>query len=105
MGSQKPWYGNARSCSTNRPCRTRIFARRRELLELVEQPRLADAGLAGHDRELALAGDRGVQPPLELGELLLAPDERPRPKAAAGCGCAYADQRLRDSSLSCRRER
>ena len=46
-----------------------------EVLQLLEQARLADPGLARHDRELAVAGDRGVQAPLELGELLLPADE------------------------------
>ena len=46
-----------------------------EVLELLEQACLADPGLPGHDRELALAGNRGVQAALELRELLLAADE------------------------------
>src|SRR5262249_3018155 len=52
------------------------LAGRGEVLELLEEPRLADSGLARDDRELAVAGDRRVQAPLELGELLLAVDER-----------------------------
>ena len=72
MSSQKPWYEKDRSCSTKRPCRTRILRAVREVLQLVEQPGLADPRLAADDHELALAGDRGVQPPLQLGELLLA---------------------------------
>ena len=58
----------------------------REVLELLEEPRLADPGLARHDRELALARDRGVQPPLQLGELLLAADEDGRAPGARSCG-------------------
>ncbi len=50
----------------------------REALELVHEPALADAGLAGEDDELALARDGGVEPALQLGHLLLAPDERRR---------------------------
>ncbi len=46
-----------------------------EVLELLEQACLADPGLPGHDCELALAGNRGVQAALELRELLLAADE------------------------------
>ena len=50
----------------------------REALELVHEPALADAGLSGEDDELALARDGGVEPALQLGHLLLAPDERRR---------------------------
>ncbi len=50
----------------------------REALELVHEPALADAGLAGEDDELALARDGGVEPALQLGHLLLTPDERGR---------------------------
>jgi hypothetical protein len=45
------------------------------LSQLVEQPRLADAGLAAHEHELRLAGDCGVQPLLQLRRFTLAPDE------------------------------
>jgi hypothetical protein len=48
----------------------------REALELVHEAALADAGLAGEDHELALARDGGMEPALQLGHLLLAPDER-----------------------------
>ena len=50
---------------------------RNELLQLFQEPRLPDSRLAGHDRELAVAGDRGVQASLELGELLLASRRKP----------------------------
>ena len=59
------------------------LARLRELLELVEQPRLADAGLAADEHELPLAGDRRVQPLLQLRRLALAPDERRHRRPAA----------------------
>jgi hypothetical protein len=49
--------------------------RAREPLQLVEQPGLADPRLAAHHHELALAGDGGVETPLQLGELLRAPHE------------------------------
>src|SRR5262249_47424770 len=49
--------------------------RAREPLDLLEQPALADAGLAADDDELALARDGGVQAVLQLGELTLAPGE------------------------------
>src|SRR5207237_5029507 len=46
-----------------------------ELLQLLEEPRLADPRLSRYDGKLAVAGERGVQATLELGELLLAPHE------------------------------
>ena len=52
------------------------LSRDREVLQLLEEPGLADPRLARHDRELAVPRDGGVQPSLQLGELLLAPDER-----------------------------
>ena len=59
----------------------------REALELVHEAALADAGLAREDDELALARDGGVQPALQLGHLLLAPDEgRGRSPGAAASG-------------------
>ena len=54
------------------------LAHRRELLQLLEETRLSDPRLARHGDELAVAGDRGIQAVLQLGELLLPPDERRR---------------------------
>ncbi len=48
--------------------------------ELVEQPRLADSGLSFERQVCRLATAEGVEDPLELDELALAPDE---PRAAA----------------------
>jgi len=62
--------------------------RTREARELLDEARLADARLAGHDRELTLARDRRMKAPLQLGDLLLASYEgrgrrlRPRDHAA-----------------------
>src|SRR5262249_53703180 len=44
-------------------------------LQLVEEPRFADAGLAHHRDGAALARDRLREPTLHGGELRLAPDE------------------------------
>src|SRR5438132_6932524 len=52
------------------------LARQGQSLQFLEQTGLSDPGLAGHDRELAIAGDRCVQAPLELRKLPLAPDKR-----------------------------
>src|SRR6185503_3242816 len=49
---------------------------RDELLQLLEEARLSDAGFARHHRELAVSRDRGVQAALKLREFLLASDER-----------------------------
>ncbi len=51
-------------------------ARARESLDLFEQTALAYPGLAADDDELALAGDGGVEPVLQLGQLALAAGER-----------------------------
>ena len=48
----------------------------RGALELAEQPRLADARLAGDERDRRLARARVGQPGLELGQLVVAADER-----------------------------
>ena len=53
-------------------------ARPGEALDLVEEARLADPGLARHDHELALARHRRVQPLLQLRELA-----RSRPTSGA----------------------
>jgi hypothetical protein len=45
-------------------------------LELAEQPRLADAGLAGQERDRRLALARLREPGLKLRELRVAADER-----------------------------
>ena len=57
--------------------------RLRQVLELVEQPRLADARLSPHEHELALAGDGGVQPQLKFRRLFVPADERGEHSAAA----------------------
>ena len=50
--------------------------RAREARQLLDEPALPDPRLARHDGELALPGDGRVKPSLQLGDLLLAPDER-----------------------------
>ena len=44
-------------------------------MKLLDQPRLADAGLADDQRELALALTRAIPAPGEKIEFLLAPHE------------------------------
>ena len=48
----------------------------REARQLLDEPALPDSGFARHDRELAFPGHGRMKPPLQLGDLLLAPDER-----------------------------
>ena len=79
------------------------LARDREVLQLLEQARLADARLSGDDGELTLSGDGGVQPALQLGEFLLAPDEdrerRPLDDAARGQRDRHAELVGREARL------
>ncbi len=56
----------------------------REARELLDEPGLPDPRLARHDGELAFPGDGRVQPSLQLGYLLLAPDERRRRRLRPG---------------------
>ena len=61
-------------------------------VKLLHQPRLAQAGLADDQRELALAFARALPAPGEKIELLLAPDERrqsARPAAPAAAARAH----------------
>src|SRR5208337_4741069 len=60
--------------------------------ELLEQARLADAGLADDLHELPLALDRVRPSTYEQGKFVLPPDERRQdPRAAAPAGPARAD--------------
>ena len=52
------------------------LARSSQVLDLVEQSRLAHAGLTRHDHKLALTAIRGIEPLLQLSQLLLSADER-----------------------------
>ncbi len=56
----------------------------REARELLDEPALPDPRLAGDDGELAFPGDGRVKPSLQLGDLLLAPDERRRRRLRPG---------------------
>ena len=56
----------------------------REARELLDEPAFPDPRLARHDGELAFAGDGRVKPSLQLGDLLLAPDERRRRRLRPG---------------------
>ena len=59
--------------------------------ELLDEPRLADAGLADDEHELALACPRALPAAREQAELLLATDERrQRPRAAPSAAAARA---------------
>ena len=63
--------------------------------KLLDQPRLADAGLADHKRELALAFARALPTPTEQIELLLASDERrQRSLTRPTAGAARADDAI-----------
>jgi len=60
--------------------------------KLLDQPRLADAGLADNERELPLALTRALPAPAQMFELLLAPDEgRERARAAAPASATRAN--------------
>ena len=62
-----------------------------EVLELVDEPGLADPRLSGDDRKLALAGDGGIQPLLQLRELLTPSDEGGEGGAPRMHGTGQAD--------------
>jgi hypothetical protein len=64
-------------------------------VKLLHQPRLAQAGLADDQRELAFAFVRALPAPGEKIELLLTPDERrQRPRAAAPATAACANDAI-----------
>src|SRR5207245_1881472 len=67
---------------------------RQRLAELVDQPRLADAGLAAEPDDLALTADRRRQAALEQLELVLAADEGDHPGPGPEARPLAADQQL-----------
>ena len=58
--------------------------------KLLDEARLADAGLADNQRELALASHRPLPAPAQEVELLLAPDERSKGAGAEAPAAARA---------------
>ena len=80
----EPLVGEGAVVLDEAPRQDADLARPRESLELLDEAALADARLAREDDELALAREGGVEPALQLGHLLLAPDERRRDARGAG---------------------
>ena len=105
MISQKPWYGKARSCSTKRPCSTRIC---RTPSRASRAPRAAASCRSPARRRPPRTGTRRRSRRSAAAAAPRTPSSRPMNGAGAGRGASAARQDPREQplrSLSRRRER